>query len=100
MKATTKAEYFDEVLTFLNKGEGHYTIIEALDALGVCAAGFVDLETARVVALESDAATYHVLPSGGGIFDETLVLMEIFRAIRGARADYYVWKGQKRPGGR
>lgn len=96
---TTKSEYFDHVLTFLEKGEGLYTIVEALDALGVCSAGFVDLETARVVALESDAATYHVLPSGGGIWDETEVMMEVFRAVRGARSDFYVWKSQRKPGG-
>lgn len=95
-----KSEYFDEILTFLESGEGLYTIIEALEALSVCPAGFVDLETASLVALESDAATYHILPSGGGIWDETEVLMEIFRAIRGARADFYIWSARQPRGGK
>lgn len=97
--AMIKSEYFDQVLEFLEKGEGSYTILEALDALGVCPASFVDLDTMQVVALESDAATYHVLPSGGGIFDETKTLMEIFRAVRRARSDFYIWQAQRRPGG-
>ena len=51
-----------------------------------------------MVALESDASQYHVLPSGGGMLNEYEYIMEAFRAVRGATGDYYLWRSKKEAG--
>jgi hypothetical protein len=96
MIETTKNGYFNRISMLLKEASNDSSLLEVFQFLGVCPRGFVDDFTAGVVALESDAAAYHVLPSGGGIFDERAWLMDAFRAVRRARDDYYLWKYRKR----
>lgn len=89
---TTKDEYFDLIRLYLEQSEERrVSLLEAFTMLDVCPHGFVNEFAAFIVALESDAATYHILPSGGGIYDEEQWLMEAFRSVRKARDDYYIW---------
>ena len=96
MIETTKAEYLDEILALLEESGIDFTILEALGMLSVCPAGFVDPLAMELIALESDASTYHILPSGKGILDEPLLVVEGFRAVRRARDDFYLWRARRK----
>ena len=93
--ATTKDGYFDQISLLLKDTGETFSLLEAFGALGVCPRGFADEFSASIVSLESDAAQYHVLPSGGGVFDESEYLIEAFRAVRAATGDYYLWRSKK-----
>lgn len=71
-------------------------MLEALEVLKVCPAAFADPLSIELIGLESDASSYHVLPSGKGILDETLLVIEGFRAVRRASGDYYLWKARRK----
>ena len=95
--STTKDEYFDLITGHLaDSEERQISFLQAFQVLGVCPYGFIDEFAAWIVQLESDASTYHVLPSGGGVFDEEQWLMDAFRMVRKARGDYYLWKHAKK----
>jgi hypothetical protein len=92
---TTKDEYFNQISLLLKDCGENFSLLEAFGALNVCPYGFVDDFSSSIVALESDASQYHVLPSGGGIFNEPEYLMEAFRSVRAATGDYYIWRARK-----
>jgi len=93
---TTKRQYFERAVASLQDPESSITIEDLFELLGVCPAGFVDEFTAAVVALESDASTYHVMPHGGGILDESGRLINAFREVRRARDDFYTEEQRRR----
>lgn len=94
---TTKEEYFELISAHLRDSEEkQLSFLQAFQVLGVCPYGFIDEFSAHVVRLESHASTYHVLPSGGGLFDEEQWLMDAFAEVRRARDDYYIWRKQTR----
>lgn len=95
MILTTKVEYFGLIDQLLQESGRRYTMIEALDALGVCAAGFVDKLSAWIARLESAASAYYALPAPGGILNQPMWLFEGFETVRRARDDYYDWKKRK-----
>lgn len=91
--ATTKTEYFDLIRLYLEQSEERsVSLLEAFSMLNVCPYGLIDDFSTSIIALESDVSTYHVLPSGSGIYDEEAWLMDAFRSVRKARDDYYLWK--------
>jgi len=94
--ATTPAEYFDQIGLLLKESGKNFSLIEAFEVMGVCPQGWIDEFTASVIQLESDASVYHVLPRGGGIFDEPEYLIDAFRTVRKANGDYYIWKHRKK----
>ena len=93
--ATKKDEYFDHISLLLKQAGETFSLLEAFSALDVCPRGFVDSFSNWVVELESDVATYHAMPSGGGVLDEPEWLLEAFRAVRKASGDYYLWRDKK-----
>lgn len=94
--STTPAEYFDQIGLLLKESGKNFSLLEAFEVLGVCPQGFIDEFTASVIQLESDVAVYHVLPRGGGMFDEPEYLIDAFRTVRKANGDYYIWKHRKK----
>lgn len=93
---TTKAEFFAWVTRTLEDPENTLSLEDVLDLLGVCPAGFVDTFTASIVALESHAATYHTLPHGRGILNETARTMAAFQEVRASRDDFYSEEQKRR----
>lgn len=94
---STKEAYLDEIIKLIEDADSNETnVLEVLDMLRVCPLGFMDYDIAELIQLESDVSSYHQLPSGGGIFDETEVLVDGFRAIRRARDDYYLLQSRRK----
>lgn len=101
MKMTTKEEYFELISDLIEESGHRFSIIEAMDTLGVCAASFINQLHSWIARLESTCTAYHVLPYPGGLVAQPLWLIEGFEVIRRARDDYYSWKMRKlRPKGK
>jgi len=92
MKPTTKAEFFELVDELLEESGLSFSMIEAMDALGVCAASFINQFHSWIARLESTCSAYHVLPYPGGLVSQPVWMIEGFEVIRRARDDYYSWK--------
>lgn len=75
-------------------GEG-FSLLEALESLEVCPAGFADPFSAYLISLESAAEKYSTLPNGGGILDEPIWIFDGFQEIRIAKSEYYLWRSRR-----
>ena len=99
LNAIPKEDYLDEIISLLDEAGEGFTLLEALEALGVCPAGFADPFSAYLIGLESAAEKYSTLPNGGGILDEPIWIYAGFQEIRIAKTDYYLWQSRRKGSG-
>ncbi len=90
-----KEDYLDEIIGLLEEAGEGFTLVDALESLGVCPAGFADPLSAYLISLESAADKYSTMPGGGGILDEAAWIFDGFQEIRIAKSDYYLWRARR-----